>query len=74
MNEQLKLTALTPEDLVKVLVRSGCRIMTLDLLKQDIDAGLPTNANGTINLLTYAAWTIKEMNSHGNESGTTQTD
>ncbi len=68
MEEQLRIQALTPENIVKILTRSGCRIMTLELLQEDIEAGLPTNADGTINLLTYAAWVIKEMNSNGNES------
>jgi len=30
--------------------------VTADMLKADIDAGAPTNADGSINLVHYAAW------------------
>ncbi len=56
MEEHLKPLALSPENLVKILVRSGCRIMTMELLQRDIDAGMPVNADGTINLINYMAW------------------
>ena len=31
----------------------------------DIDAGAPTNGDGTINLVQYAAWLVKEMANRG---------
>jgi hypothetical protein len=31
------------------------------MLRADIDAGAPANADGTINLVHYAAWLVKEM-------------
>ncbi|MPM18553.1 hypothetical protein SDC9_64965 [bioreactor metagenome] len=74
MEEHLKPLALSPENLVKVLVRSGCRIMTMELLQRDIDAGMPVNADGTINLINYMAWMIKEINGDGNESEPAQAD
>ena len=75
MEEHLKPLALSPENLVKILVRSGCRIMTMELLQRDIDAGMPVNADGTINLINYMAWVIKEANGNGdNESGQAQAD
>ncbi|OQA79024.1 MAG: hypothetical protein BWY31_04277 [Lentisphaerae bacterium ADurb.Bin242] len=74
MEEHLKPLALSPENLVKVLVRSGCRIMTMELLQRDIDAGMPVNADGTVNLINYMAWMIKEVNGDGNESEPAQAD
>ena len=74
MEEHLKPLALSPENLVKVLVRSGCRIMTLEMLQEDIDGGMPVNADGTINLIHCMAWMIKEANGYGNESDPAQAD
>jgi len=31
------------------------------MLQADIDAGAPTNADGTLNLVHYVAWLVKEM-------------
>jgi hypothetical protein len=34
------------------------------MLQADIDAGAPTNADGTLNLVNYAAWLVGDM-AHG---------
>lgn len=74
MDEHLNPLALSPENLVKVLVKSGCRIMTLEMLRRDIDSGMPVNADGTVNLVKYMAWMIKETDRDGNESESAQAD
>ncbi len=74
MDRHLNPMALSPENLVKLLVRSGCRIMTLELLQRDIDSGMPVNADGTVNLVKYMAWMIKEIDRDGNESESAQAD
>lgn len=74
MENQLKITALSPENVVRILSRAGCRIMTVEMLERDIDAGMPVNEDGTINLLEYLAWMIREVNGNGNESEQSQTD
>jgi len=33
----------------------------LDLLQADIHGGTPVNPDGTLNLVHYAAWPVKEM-------------
>ena len=66
--------ALTPEQVVDVLVKSGFRGMTLELLHSDFDAGAPRNADGTVNFIHYMAWILKEVNSNANESEQTQAD
>jgi len=53
--------ALGVEDAAKVLTRMGGKPVTAAMLEADIDAGAPTNADGTINLVHYAAWLVKEM-------------
>jgi hypothetical protein len=35
--------------------------VTEAVLRDDIEAGAPTNADGTLNLVHYAAWLIREM-------------
>jgi hypothetical protein len=37
-----------------------------EILEADIAAGAPTNADGTINLVHYAAWLVKELAARGN--------
>lgn len=74
MENHRNLLALTPEQVVDVLVKSGFRGMTLELLHSDFDAGAPRNANGSVNLIHYMAWILKEINSNANESEQTQAD
>lgn len=74
MDEHLNPLALSPENLVKVLVKSGYRNMTMEMLQSDIDAGMPVNADGSVNLVKYMAWMIKEIDGDGNESESAQAD
>ena len=61
MENQRNLLALKPDQLVDVLVKSGFRDMTLELLHSDFDLGAPRNLDGTVNLIHYIAWILKEM-------------
>jgi len=54
-------TALPAADAAQVLTKIGGRLVTETMLRADIDAGAPTNADGTFNLVYYAAWLVKEM-------------
>ena len=62
---RLNPAALGVADAARVLSRIGGKPVTDAMLRADIDAGAPTNANGTINLVHYAAWLVKEMTSGG---------
>jgi hypothetical protein len=53
--------ALRLADMARVLTASGPRLVTPEMLQADIDDGAPTNADGTLNLVHYAAWLVKEM-------------
>jgi len=57
--------ALLVEDAAKVLSRMGGKPVTADMLQADVDAGAPTNPDGSINLVHYAAWLVKEMSVGG---------
>ena len=54
-------TALSPADIVKMLTAIGSRRATVDALREDIDRGAPQNADGTLNLIHYAAWLVREV-------------
>ena len=61
--------ALSVADAARVLTRLGGKPVTEAMLRADIDAGAPTNTNGTINLVHYAAWLVKEMAASGGGGG-----
>lgn len=52
--------ALPPETAAKLLSAAGNRKIEPAAIAADIEAGAPTNADGTINLVHYAAWLVKE--------------
>jgi len=55
-----RITALTPAQAAEILAAAGSRRITETMVRADIEAGAPTNADGTINLVHYAAWLVKE--------------
>jgi len=57
--------ALPVADAARVLTRLGGKPVTEEMLRTDIDAGAPTNADGSLNLVHYAAWLVKEMSAGG---------
>ena len=59
MDNSLKLTALQPEILVRLLKQAGSRTISEETLAADIESGAPKNPDGTINLIEYAAWLVK---------------
>lgn len=53
--------ALSVADLARVLTRAGGRPVSAAMIEEDLDAGAPTNPDGTVNLVHYTAWLIKAM-------------
>ena len=53
--------ALSPEELARVLSAVGIKPVTLDIIQADLAAGAPQNADGSINLVNYAAWLVREV-------------
>ena len=45
----------------KMLTRAGGAPVTEALIEADLAAGAPVNADGSINLVHYAAWLVREM-------------
>jgi hypothetical protein len=56
---------MTLEQAARVLAAVGARYATVENIRRDIDAGAPVNADGTVNLVNYAAWLAKEMAARG---------
>jgi len=54
-------TALLLDDAARLLTRSGGIPVTREMIQTDIDDGAPLNADGTLNLVHYAAWLVKDM-------------
>jgi len=62
---RLNPSAMPVADAARLLSRAGGQPVTAEMLEADIEAGAPTNADGTINLVHYAAWLVKEMSGGG---------
>ncbi|MFN4840501.1 MAG: hypothetical protein ACK5MB_09055 [Phycisphaerales bacterium] len=62
---RLNPAALPVADAARVLTRLGGKSVTDSMLRADIDAGAPVNADGSLNLVHYAAWLGKELSAGG---------
>jgi len=63
--QRLNPAAMSSADAARVLTRLGGQPIGEAMLRADIDAGAPINADGTINLVHYAAWLVQQMNAGG---------
>jgi len=53
--------ALRLADLARILSVGSARPVTEEMLQADIEDGAPVNPNGTVNLVHFAAWLVREM-------------
>ena len=58
---QLNPAAMPLRDAARLLAKVGGPSIKEAMLTSDVEAGAPTNPDGTINLVQYAAWLVKEM-------------
>lgn len=58
---QLNPQALSLDEAVRVLKASGATSASVAQLEMDVANGAPTNADGTLNIVHYAAWLVKEF-------------
>ena len=49
------------DDVVRLLRASGSRHASAERVRADIDAGAPTNVDGTVNLVHYGAWLARQV-------------
>jgi hypothetical protein len=62
---RLNPAALPVADAARVLTRLGGKPISEAMLRADIGTGAPTNTDGSINLVHYAAWLVKETSAGG---------
>ena len=65
MPSPLNPAKLTLADVARLLTKVGGQPVTESMLQEDVAAGAPTNPDGTLNLIHYGAWLVKEMASPG---------
>ena len=68
-DSRLNPAALAVADAARLLSRAGGRRFTEAQLAADIDAGAPTNPDGTVNLVHYAAWLVSVAAAEGGGRG-----
>jgi len=61
MTTRMDPTRLDLDDAARLLSAAGSQEITRGMIESDIAAGAPANPDGTINLLHYAAWLVKEL-------------
>ena len=49
------------EDVAKILSAIGPKPVTVEMLQADINDGAPVNHDGTMNLVWYASWIVRQM-------------
>ena len=59
--ESIDPARLTIAQAAKVLSAAFRERIPAEQLEADIESGAPTNADGTINLVNYTAWQLKEV-------------
>ena len=59
--QALNPNSLTPADAARLLTRAGGQPVRVETIQADLSAGAPANADGTINLVHYAAWLVREV-------------
>lgn len=57
--------ALSFADAARLLTKVSGQPVTVEMLQADVANGAPTNGDGTIHLVHYAAWLVKEMGRGG---------
>ena len=60
-NATLDPNRLTPEQAAKLLSAAAKLRVPVEQITADLEAGAPQNPDGTMNLMHYAAWLVKEM-------------
>jgi len=48
-------------DIERLLRAAGSKHVSAERVRADIDAGAPTNVDGTLNLVHYGAWLVRQV-------------
>ena len=66
MNNPVNPMSMPIPEAALLLSKAGGRRITEDILQEAVDAGLPVDTRGHLNVIVLAAWLNQEM-THGNE-------
>jgi hypothetical protein len=58
---QLSPTSMSLADAAQLLTAVGGSSVTEEMLREDLGLGAPANGDGTLNLVHYAAWLVREV-------------
>ena len=58
---ELNTPPMTKTNFIQVLQHYGCQTISSEKLDAQIAAGAPVNDDGTINIVNYTAWVLKEL-------------
>jgi hypothetical protein len=61
MSTQISPMALELADAAKILSKLFAKPVSEAMLREDVVDGAPTNPDGTLNLVHYAAWLVREV-------------
>ncbi len=61
--EGLRLTALTIDQVAKILSAAGGRRISEEMVREALEAGAPALPGNRINLIEFAAWLEKDVSS-----------
>jgi hypothetical protein len=53
--------ALSIDDTARLLTRVGGERISVEMIEEDVADGAPANPDGSINLVNYCAWLIREV-------------
>lgn len=56
-----KLAAMPVDQVATLLRHAGSQYASPEAIRADIATGAPVNRDGTINLVAYAAWLVREL-------------
>jgi len=59
------LTALPLDQVASLLRHAGSEHLSAEAIRTDIAAGAPTNPDGTLNLVLYGSWLVRELARRG---------
>jgi len=71
---QLNPQAMAAADLARLLSAAGGVAIDADEIESDVDAGAPTNADGSINLVLYVAWLVERLAAIGRGTSVAELD
>ena len=59
--EKIDPSKLTPQQTAELLTRLGSESVDAESVEDDLVNGAPVNADGSLNVMRYCAWVVREL-------------